>query len=626
MAFVGDRQAYGWAGSVEQFLQQPDDQLLSPLERHLSQLLGVHSASSQQRSAWLEEVHVLRTSLRDVAVARPECVRWGLVLEYELPLEGGRRPDVVVHTGEVIATLEFKQASQVNLADVDQVAAYSRDLAEYHAMSHNLESLAVLVPTKIGRHGGEVNGVRVVGPDRLASLWSTLPGQGPEDLQSWLDSDYAPLPSLVEAARMIFRQQELPRIKRYESSGVPEAVELLGQIATHAATNGHRAIAFLAGVPGAGKTLAGLQLVYERSEGLGSAVFLSGNGPLVQVLRGALGDKTFVKDLHAFIKTFGTTSKVPKENVIVFDEAQRAWDAGYMQHKKQIQASEPDLLIRIGERIDGWCSLLGLVGDGQEIHAGEEAGMDQWSSALQNEAQQAWEVWVPPRLASDFLWSEKCRIDERLDLTVSLRSRRAERLHDWVMALLDGRFADAARVALGIRAAGFPIYVTRDLEEAKGYVALRYEEDPEARYGIVASSKTQSFLPKHGVDTSWPATQRVKYSQWFNSGPGEPGSCCNFEEVVTEFGCQGLELDMPIVAWGNDLVWSGIAWSIKQPRGGYPLDDPFQLRRNAYRVLLTRGRDGLVIFIPSDVALNSTETALLASGALPLPPALAVAV
>ncbi len=618
------RDPYGWAGTIRDFLDSPPESIVSPLEQHLHSLLGL-GPSSSQRQAWNDELATLRRAFRDAAIARADLLEWGLVLEYELHLEGGRRPDVVLLTGQQIVSMEFKQKDRISIADLDQTSAYARDLAEYHAASHDLPVTGVLVPTLLRGSRVEVDGVEVVGPADLAGYFVSLPGSSAVDIRSWVDADYAPMPSLVEAARLIFQESGLPRIKRCWSSGVPEAVELLGQIAEDCARDSSRSLAFLAGVPGAGKTLAGLQLVYERWKSVGMGVFLSGNGPLVEVLRGALESKTFVKDLHAFINTYGRSSRIPETHVVVFDEAQRAWDAAYMAHKKQIDASEPDLLVEIGERVPDWCALVGLVGEGQEIHAGEEAGIGQWAEAVREKATLDWQIHCPPRMADEFVGLD-VRPDSRLDLTVTLRSKRAERLHDWVRELLEGNLAAAARIAQSVRGSAFPMYLTRDLAEGKKYIQERYAGDLEARYGLIASSRTQSFLPKFDVDTTWPSTKRVKYSDWYNNGPGERGSGCNFESVVTEFGCQGLELDMPLVAWGNDLSWDGRDWFAKKPTRGYPLTDPEQLRVNAYRVLLTRGRDGLVVFVPPSPLLDGTEMALLAAGLQPLPEHLSIAI
>jgi hypothetical protein len=624
MSGDGARKPYGWAGTVQEFLQSSEPKMMSALEEHLQQLLMKRAAHSQLE-AWAEEIQILRTGLRDAAIAREEVIHWGVVLEYELHLEGGRRPDALLLTGDAVICMEFKSSDRVNVADLDQAGAYARDLAEYHGGSHNLSVQGVLVPTRMMGPGSELDGVLVRPPDSLSELFATAPGQRSVALTDWVDADYQPIPSLVEAARMIFRHEGLPRIRRCESTGVPEAVTALREVIEKCASESGRALAFLAGVPGAGKTLAGLQLVYETSDGLAPAVFLSGNGPLVEVLRDALQSKTFVKDLHAFIKTYSQTTRKPVTNIIVFDEAQRAWDAGYMEHKKGIPASEPQLLVRIGEEIPNWCTLIGLVGDGQEIHAGEESGMQQWAQAIRSGSQDRWKVYCPPRMVPDFQGLD-VQQDGRLDLTVTLRSRRAEKLHEWVATLLAGDLRQAARLAQQVRATAFPLYVTRDLEEAEDYVRTRYEGDTEARYGIIASSRTQGFLPRFGVDTSWPATKKVKVASWYNHAAGEAGAGGNFQDVVTEFGSQGLELDMPIVAWGDDLLWAGSEWSAKKTRGRYPLRDPEQLRINTYRVLLTRGRDGLVVYLPESEKLDSTETALLAAGLQPLPERLEVAI
>lgn len=624
MATAGvERPQWGWAGSVGEFLQLPRPVWMEALAAHHGGLLAQPPSRSQVQ-AWIDEHTVMAASLRDVCVAEPAARDWGVVFEYELPLEGGRRPDVVVLAGGAVVVLEFKQASMVHVSFVDQVEAYARDLTEYHAATHGRRAVPVLVLTGAAAPVHDDH-VAIVDPASLAPTLLEFAVPGSIDLASWLHAEYAPLPMLVAAARRIFEHEPLPAVKRALSSSVPDAVDLLGRLAEEAAQNSERVLAFVAGVPGSGKTLAGLSLVYERVSKMSSATFLSGNGPLVEVLRDALQSKVFVRDLHAFIKTYGLSSKVPPEHVIVFDEAQRAWDEGYMHHKHGVARSEPDLLVDVGERLPGWATLVGLVGDGQEIHAGEEAGIGQWHDAVRpSRGRQRWRVHCPERLAATFTEVE-VHAHDALDLTISLRSRRADHLHDWVAALLDGALATAARLADRIRAEGFPLYVTRSLDDARQYTWERYGSAPDARYGLLASSRTQSFLPRFGVDSSWPATKRVKLARWYNEPRGHPQSCCELQEVVTEFGCQGLELDLPIVCWGNDVTWTGTAWSIRPVRARYQLEDSDQLRRNAYRVLLTRGRDGLVVYVPPDPVLDHTENALLAAGMRPLPEALDLA-
>jgi len=607
------RKTHGWSGSVRTFMDQPQSLIEQSLESHLQGLLGFNAAGSQVE-AWLEEIEVLKRAFRDLSISKPSCLEWSVVLEYELPLEGGRRPDVIVLGPNKIYVLEFKQDPVLQRSSLDQVAAYARDLAEYHSESHGVEVLPLLVPTKTVDKSETRDVVSVLSPDKIAAFLDAASDEPPINLAKWLEGDYAPLPTLIAAAKMIFSNERLPAIKRAESYGVAKAVLRLREIARTTELNSERALAFVSGVPGAGKTLVGLQFVYEESNQDSQAVFLSGNGPLVEVLRDALKSKAFVSDLHAFIKSYGTTSKIPKQHIIVFDEAQRAWDASNMMIKKGVAYSEPELLVAIGERIPNWTALVGLIGHGQEIHTGEEAGISGWFEAIESKhAVSDWKVYSPPRFSKSFP-NHAITECEELDLNHSLRSKQAEYLHDWVQSLLSGQLAEASKISQRIWIQNFPIFISRDLGDAKQYVTQRFEGESGKRYGIIASSKDR-ILPKYGINNGFHETKQVKNAKWYNNNLGEPGSCCNMEEVVTEFGCQGLELDMAIVAWGNDYLWDGSGWQMRKMRTRIPQQDPHQLRMNSYRVLLTRSREGLVIFIPPLPEFDQTEHAFLAAGA-----------
>lgn len=609
--------SWGWAGTVREFLGVTPEKWLASLSKHHGRMFS-RPPSHTQTDAWAEEYEVLSAALRVVCVARPDAVRWGVVFEYELPLEGGRRPDVVLLAGGAIAVLEFKSAPRLNPGFVDQVAAYARDLAEYHEESHGRLIHPILVLTRGQYEQRTDQGVSVVDIALLSSSLEKVAAEGQIDLTAWLNSDYKPLPFLIEAARRIFANEPLPHVKRALSAGIPEAVDLLCKIAADAAANGFRVLVMLTGVPGSGKTLTGLRLVYEHSSQLGSSTFLSGNGPLVQVLQDALKNKAFVRDLHAYIRSYGIGRRKPKEHVVVFDEAQRAWDQAYMQAKRGVAKGEPQLLVEAAEKVDTWVTLVGLVGDGQEIHSGEEGGISQWGEAVRPPiASEKWKVHCAPRLAADFADSNPVTHKE-LDLSLSLRSRRAEQLHAWVQNLLDGSLPFAARLATPIHNEGFPMYLTRDLDEARRYVRARYEGDTDKRYGLLSSSHARS-LPNFGVDNSWRTTSRLKVARWYNDPPSQDSSCCALEATVTEFSCQGLELDLPVVCWGEDYAWTGSEWNLTPIRRRYAQEDPKQILENVYRVLLTRGRDGLVIFLPATPALDKTEIALLAAGVRPVP-------
>ncbi|MGH9892456.1 MAG: DNA/RNA helicase domain-containing protein, partial [bacterium] len=333
----------------------------------------------------------------------------------------------------------------------------------------------------------------------------------------------------------------------------------------------------------------------------------------------ALRSRVFVRDLHAFIKTHGLQGKIPNQHVIVFDEAQRAWDAAFMEYKRRVARSEPELLIEAGVRVPDWSLLVGLVGEGQEIFSGEEAGIRQWRGAVAA-SDAKWTIYCPPRLASEFEGLEVHMHDE-LDLTVSLRSHRAEELHTWVALLLQGSVALAARQAMRIQGAEtYPMYVTRDFDEAKEYVRARYDGEEDKRYGVLVSSHAKN-LQRMGIKSGYLDQRKMKVARWFNAPPDDVLSGCSFDMPVTEFQCQGLEVDMPIVGWGSDYRWDGASWNLRPIRRQYAQEDPVQLLQNAYRVLLTRGRDGLVVWVPQGEEMNLTEHVLLAAGLRPLPEA-----
>jgi DUF2075 family protein len=616
MSAMGD---WGWAGTVAEFLATPVERWSASLAEHHLRLMGCDPAGTQV-AAWRDEHAAMTSVLRAAIVADPSAQQWGISFEYELPLEGGRRPDVVVLAGRAVVVLEFKSAGRPTVSDLDQVAGYARDLADYHQATHDRTVVPLLVLTGAALGYAETaEGVTVCAPDAITPYLLDASEPGDPAIREWLDSAYEPLPTLVEAARRIFRDEPLPHVKTALSVGIPETVELLGRLVDGAAAEGRRIMAFVTGVPGAGKTLVGLRLVYERSVDHGRATFLSGNGPLVDVLQDALASRVFVRDLHAYIKTHALNQrpKPPNEHVVVFDEAQRAWDKHFMNAKRRVMASEPELLVQIGERMEQWAALVGLVGEGQEIYSGEEGGMEQWAEAVRPpSATEDWTVYVPPKL-EDVFEGTVVETHERLDLTVSLRTKRAKELHEWVRLVLTGSLALAARQARRIPAAGYPMYVTRDLEDAKAYARERYVDEPTKRYGLICSSQAKNLV-HHGIDNDFQATKQLKIGRWFNAPSDDPSSCCALSAPATEFQCQGLELDLPIVCWGSDYRYEHARWTLHPKRRKYPLADPEQLLTNTYRVLLTRGREGLVVWVPPDAAMDETETALLAAGLRPL--------
>ena len=348
----------------------------------------------------------------------------------------------------------------------------------------------------------------------------------------------------------------------------------------------------MTGVPGSGKTLVGLQLVYtlDNLDEKINGVFLSGNGPLVEVLKHALGkgSKSFVQPVHNFLKEYGGNANlIPHENIWIYDEAQRAWDSEQVLAKRGHENSEPDDFIALGDRINSWSLIIGLVGEGQSIHIGEESGLKLWKNAI-TRSEQNWRIFCPEKLENTFSESNTVFHNE-LDLTKTLRSHIAEDVALWVEKLIDGNSSFANELSDEIRNQGFELYITRDLELGKLY----------------------AIGPEFGIDNDFMTTRRFKGGPWFNDSPNSTTSCCALNSVATEFQCQGLELDLPIVCWGDDLLWED-NWKTFSKRS--KAKDPHTLRLNSYRVLLSRGRDGMVIFVPPIKKLDSTYEFLVKCG------------
>ena len=592
--------AYGWIGTGCEIADiRPDS-----VERVLRESYATYytgSAGDAQVAAWRDELAWLSASFKSV----PETCDWGVVLEYELPGEGGRRPDVVVLTSNRLIVLEFKRG-RMRPGHLDQVKAYAADLADYHSESHDLPVDPVLVYTDRPGVRVEEDGVRVVGPDRLPETFRDLDGfDGVQDVQRWVRGTYAPLPSLVGAAKRIFRDEPLPALRRAESAGIPELLTWLHSLAADAERGGERHLVLISGVPGSGKTLVGLQFVYEHgAEQERAAVLYSGNDPLVQVLQHVLGSGVFVRRWHDFDLQAGARSRLPDHNVLVFDEAQRAWDGDRMRERKRIAQSEPELVVEVATRLPSWSLVIGLIGEGQEIYLGEEAGVGQWAEAVRR-APAHLTVHVPDHLAETFAGCD-VRPNERLNLTRTLRTHRAEDSAEWARSVLEGRLGRADELAVALDRARYEIYVTTDLLQAKRYVLDRYDSADDKTFGLLASSKARNLKPL-GVDNEFQATSRLKIGPWFADPSDSPYSCRQMTAPVTEFQCQGLELDLPILCWGDDLGWEG-AWQSR--RVTRDARDSHQLRLNSYRVLMTRGRDGLVIWVPPNLPRGDSARVL----------------
>jgi len=621
-----------YSASIPDFLNASDNVILGQLAR------AQGTVDEQQTRAWLEEIRILRSSLGGLSGQ--------LYLEFSIPRMGKRVDAVVLYNG-VVFPLEFKAFSRAyDSSAIDQVVDYALDLKNFHELSHDRPILPILVATQAPCYINSINSSadKVFWPLRAneATLSPLLREAGnvaassPLDANLWENSGYKPTPTIIEAAQALYRGHSVAEISRADSGAInlSRTAAAILRIIEMSRSRGQKSICFVTGVPGAGKTLAGLNLAnsWHDPEKGEHAVFLSGNGPLVDVLREALirdelsaaGDKSchsrrsdiqprvnaFIQNIHHFRDDALEGDRPPVEHVVIFDEAQRAWTmeqtGEFMRRKKgrpDFSMSEPEFLISCMDRHSDWATIICLVGGGQEINTGE-AGLPEWFASLKRSFP-AWHIYLPPDLrdieytrggplfsAEDFPNLHPGESD--LHLAVSLRSYRSEKVSAFVKTLLD-RDIDKARILYKEIKGSYPLVVTRSLSAARQW--LRMKARGTERYGIVASSEAMRLRP-FGLNVR----AEIDPSNWFLNGKDDIRSSYFLEEVATEFDIQGLELDWTCLAWDGDFYHDGNTWHYRSFSGtrwhDIHKEDNRLYRMNAYRVLLTRARQGMVLCIP----------------------------
>ena len=561
----------------------------------------------------------------------------------------GKRIDVVLIIGSVIFVLEFKVGEkEFPSYAIDQVWDYALDLKNFHETSHDVYIAPVLIATNAKASTAIIS--TTIHNDKLLSPIkcneNLLPQVFSEVLHfsdgdeiapvQWETGRYQPTPNIVEAAMALYSGHSVDEISRSDASAINlgQTSDAVSEIIQFSKKNSIKSICFVTGVPGAGKTLVGLNIAtkhIDKDNDLYS-VFLSGNGPLVAILREALARdkvqrekesghkvkkgevmsevKMFIQNVHNFRdEGLIDLKKPPIEHVALFDEAQRAWDlqqtANFMQRKRghaNFHVSESEFLISCLDRHPDWAVVVCLVGGGQEINTGE-AGISEWIESLDRSFPN-WHVYISPRLTDSEYGTEKVldkikkhknvTYKEELHLSVSMRSFRAEHVSLLVKQLLDLQ-PEEARKTLEKIEGKYPVVITRDLAKAKQW--LKTQARGSERYGIVVSSQAERLKP-HAIDVKSP----VDPIHWFLDGKDDVRSSYYLEDVVTEFQVQGLELDWACVTWDADFRHTKNGWE-HFSFVGYKWNRIRKAERqnylkNAYRVLLTRARQGMVIVVP----------------------------
>ena len=633
-----------YSASISKFLNHSSDEILGALSRG-----STHAVELAQKSAWLEQISILKeVLLRTSFIGR-------IFFEFVVP-RLGKRIDVAVLTADLLFVLEFKVGEvDFSPSSIDQVWDYALDLKNFHETSHDKIIVPLLVATEAVtsdlnlRRSSVDDGVFV--PLRVSrrTLFDGLVlaqnkiSSNPIQVNEWEGGRYSPTPTIIQAATALYAGHGVEAISRSGADGenLEQTARVVDAVIERCRTRSSKAICFITGVPGAGKTLAGLNVATRHVRpGELHSVFLSGNAPLVAILREALARdqversqlagekltksaastrvKAFIQNVHHFRDEGLIDPGPPDDHIVVFDEAQRAWNlaqtSGFMQRKKGragFSMSEPEFLISCMDRHKDWAVIVCLVGGGQEINTGE-AGIVEWVRAASHRFQD-WAIHISPELTGEeyggtALQSELAKhahvsTDAALHLSVSMRSFKARHVSSFVKHLLD-LDASAARSALQEVKHEYPIVLCRSVAQARQW--LRAKARGSERYGIMVSSQAQRLRP-YAIDVRAP----VDPVHWFLDGKDDVRSSFYLEDVVTEFQVQGLELDWACVVWDGDFRHTPGAWKhcsfvgsrwqqIRMPeRRGY--------QRNAYRVLLTRARQGMVIVVPEGDAADPTR-------------------
>ena len=629
--------------------------------------------TAQQNIAWNEEIRILKQVMRELGDSQ-------IAFEYTIP-RMGRRVDVVIIRKGQIFLLEFKVfEDEYPKHAVDQAVDYAVDLHNFHEASHETDLFPVLVctvapdvPNNVELRNHIATPMRCNEQNlaseikRISEAFDTTKAV---DANAWVNSSYKPTPTIIEAAQALYAGHDVREISHKESDDNDIAVTTacIDEIIENSKRNGWKSICFVTGVPGAGKTLVGLNIANRRHRfNTGNeehAVFLSGNEPLVTVLREALTrdqnekrkqrcadckatnpdhdcsgcefdltkgqifaeTKSFIQMIHWFRDdSLLEGHPAPIDKIAIFDEAQRAWKkeqlSKFMRTKKgqpHFNMSEPECLIEYMNRHQDWATIVCLVGGGQEIHDGE-AGISEWFNAL-NTYFPDWKVFCSDRM-TDSEYVGDSSVDEllsnvelhkrsELHLSVSMRSFRSELVSAFAKAVIDVDVDEARRLYAQIteqNADGsmkYPILLTRDLAKAKQWVkdvSLGTE-----RYGIVASSGAKR-LRADGVIVP----KDIEVEKWFLNGKDDVNSSYFMEVAVSEFKIQGLEIDYAVVAWEGDFrfvngeitynSFSGSSWSKVNKK----IDQDYL--KNSYRVLLTRSRQGFIIYVPKGSGEDATR-------------------
>ncbi|EIE9609376.1 DUF2075 domain-containing protein [Vibrio diabolicus] len=609
----------GWDGTWQQFLTADKGSFLEALIAFHDGLQWTEELDPAQHSAWETEYDVMRSTL-EYAIAETQVdpnTCW-IAFEQELVGEGGKRAadvNLVTPSGELFV-VEFKHKTEASEYEILRANFDLQTMRRYHSESIDLVGHGFVVLTKPGakpfQHPNVVcdiveNGLAL----QLASqLITSLNNPGYYDVLQWAKGEFYRQPSILHGTAQVFFDAKIPTLKTSAGENIDQARAALLKLYQHARDKQQRYVVVVHGRPGAGKTLLGISSVAEiaRSESAKQSepIFLSGNGPLVQVLQHTLDysgkqsvgrtvdkvidGRVMIQDLLPFKKDLKRSLKSRRETFVVFDEAQRAWDKA---SPRESQSPSELMLFCNWLACQPFGVLVLLVGDGQAIHR-NEMQLDQMLADLDAaiRAQNGKVVPIMPSLHAGKMQLITPIKKDVYNLKTPIRQAYTESLDTWIEAVLSNNPEQAQRVALDIQA-DYPLRLTQNKQTAETYALGVQQTMHEGnklqdafRAGWLMSSQGGKFIDEVQKDRFKEGTY---IGSWYVEPPTSKGSCCQFDTACTEFSCQGLELSLALFNWGKDMVYRNGTLVVEGRRSQEHYTE------GSYRVLLSRGRSGLVI-------------------------------
>lgn len=625
-----------YSESITGFIREDNNSIYGKISGNYD----LNRLEKQQSNAWKKQIEILKKSI--------SSFKGKIYFEFTIP-RMGKKVDNILIIDNCLFILEFKIGSDIyDSYAKEQAFNYGLDLNNFHEGSHNQNIIPILVssdaPTVENVISKSIDGLHNIVCTNSSNLeevikliLNDLKSQKEIDVYFWENSIYKPTPTIIEAATALYKNHKVEDITRHDAGAENLSVtsNCISEIIDFSKENNRKSICFITGVPGAGKTLAGLNIAnlrsnYQEEE---HAVFLSGNGPLVDVLREALARdkvktakengenlskekaksqvKSFIQNIHHFRDASLRDDKAPIEKVTIFDEAQRAWTkeqaSSFMKRNKgnsEFNKSEPEFLIEVMDRHKDWCTIVCLIGGGQEINTGE-AGLEEWIRPFENNFKD-WDVYYSSKIIEDYnyikdnnaltiLRNKNAERKNELHLSVCLRSFRSAQLSSFIQEIINNDLQKAKSIYLEFIKINYPIKITRDLNKAKDW--LNKQARGAERIGIVASSGAIRLRP-FGLNVK----AKIDAPIWFLNDREDIRSSYFLEEVATEFDIQGLELDWTCIAWDGDLFYNNNQWNYKKFTGttwkSCSKVERIKYLINSYRVLLTRARQGMIIYIP----------------------------